>query len=373
MVTKEQLLIEKLQVIYDRALATNIYKPFYIAVFEYVDNFDTNPLLEPVWKALVAEGEKEISKAVELEKQANDEMRKVYKQVKDYVEGNKITDTTVLGELNDFELIEKDLYHSSNGPTRSRHGALSYALMTLAEDTTSDHLPFVRKFGSVTDERRIQNWHFSPSYIKWDEEEHRLDRIKVTKTWYSWDQLFFLYQIYRDYEKVRDEMFEQRKFFNLAGLSEFFQELNDTKDHREDTKRYLRQFDVGTYKTHLQRLHSYTKEMLLSEVTPKGKSALSWEYKNGTLFINGKEAHFRQGFRRELIALLCKNPKTVKKLWEWDEVFEEIDGSEPDISKKNSFYEACKGLSENIASKTGITDFLVYDTNTVKVNPSYTN
>jgi len=67
MVTKEQLLIEKLQVIYDRALATNIYKSFYIAVFEYVDNFDTNPLLEPVWKALVAEGEKEISKAVELE------------------------------------------------------------------------------------------------------------------------------------------------------------------------------------------------------------------------------------------------------------------------------------------------------------------
>ena len=151
----------------------------------------------------------------------------------------------------------------------------------------------------------------------------------------------------------------------------------DTMDYRNDQKIYLKEFNVGEYKIHLQRVHIYAREQLLTaELNQKDNEAGSeWRYytDDGTLTINGSKAKFRKGgFRASLLSVLTKNKANISKRWSWDEIYEKIEGSD-DIGPKEKMkvYEASKGVTEYIATKTGAKEFLIYDTNTVKVNPTH--
>jgi len=78
MVTKRQLLLDRLQAIYDRATSTPSSRTFFLSVFEYIELFDTDPILEQIWKTIVDIGNNDKKELAELEKKAYAEMRQVY-------------------------------------------------------------------------------------------------------------------------------------------------------------------------------------------------------------------------------------------------------------------------------------------------------
>ena len=60
MVTSNDLIIERLQDIYDRAIDANTRRDYFLTLFEYINVYDEEPVLEEVIKSIVTKGKSEI-------------------------------------------------------------------------------------------------------------------------------------------------------------------------------------------------------------------------------------------------------------------------------------------------------------------------
>jgi len=368
MLAQNELIIERLQDIYDRAIKSNTRRNFFIPLFEYITVYDEEPILEKAIKSIVKAGRKEIKKQGILADKALVEMRKVYKEVKSYIEKEKVTNQAAVDNLNQFTAYEEGQLTTSHGPVKGRYGYLSYVLMTLAEDTSVNHLPFVRKYGTITDDHRIKKWNFSQSYEKWEQETAWLDRIKLTRVWYSWDRLVLFYQIYRDYEKMVKTKLDNNQVWDAFNLNGLFGEIKEIiEDKRTDG--YV-EFQEGEFKTHLQRLHSYVKQFLQKlDGSSKLDNKHTYSLTGNILTVDDKEIKLKKDTRKlRLFELITQKPSGVY----FGEIIEEVEGADYDTSKdwKNTYYEVCRGIRNSLA-RVGITDFLIYDYNQAKINKTY--
>ncbi|MCX7997070.1 MAG: hypothetical protein N2691_04975 [Patescibacteria group bacterium] len=379
MVTKRQLLLDRLQAIYDRATSTPSSRTFFLSVFEYIELFDTDPILEQIWKTIVDIGNNDKKELAELEQKAYAEMRQVYQEIRNYCKQNNVTNAHVEDELNEFQAYEEGRLTSSQGPLKSRHGYLSYALMTLTEDESANHLEFCRKYGTINDKRRIAGWHFSPSFKLWEDARAKMDRIQLTKVWFGWDKLVLFYTLYRDYEKMQQGNIDGQKIFDAWNLSILMDEIKIAlEEKRLEQGKTIYEFKHPDYLPYLQRLHMFAREALLTqdEEAREMDEKKRWTYdpSSGVLFLNGKVAQFKKNnLRAKILETMTKSDKAKKKSWSWDELVEEIEGIESPDPKlyKQKIYDAVKKANDYIASQTGITDFLRVDMNTSQINPAY--
>jgi len=136
------------------------------------------------------------------------------------------------------------------------------------------------------------------------------------------------------------------------------------------------------YKTVKDEFEKRKKSFDKKEKKPKTidtanvKLKATYNAPKGKLDIEGKKVKFKKdSFRAKLLELLLKDDESRKKEWSWDEVIDEIQGTEdsPSLRKENKkkFYPACDGLSKHIAQKIGVNDLLLYNKSTVQVNPKY--
>ena len=318
MVTKRQLLLDRLQAIYDRATITPSSRTFFLSVFEYIELFDTDPILEQIWKSIIEIGNSDKKELVELEQKAYAEMRQVYQEIKDYCNQNNITTPHIIDQLNEFEAYEDGRLTSSQGPLKSRHGYLSYALMTLAEDEGSNHLEFCRKYGNINDKRRIAGWHFSPSFKLWEDARAKMDRIQLTKVWYGCEKLALFYSLYRDYEKMQQGNIDNHKIFDVWNLSILMDEIKIAlEEKRLEQGKTIYEFKHPDYLPYLQRLHMFAREVLLTqdEEAKEMDEKRRWTYdpSSGVLFLNGKVAQFKKNnLRAKILETMTKSDKAKK-------------------------------------------------------------
>ena len=104
------------------------------------------------------------------------------------------------------------------------------------------------------------------------------------------------------------------------------------------------------------------------------KTSWSYDPSTGILSINGKPVQFKKNnFRAKVLELLTKNSRNINKKWSWDEIYEAIERkrTEEKLGKEeqDKVYYACEGITEQIATKSGVTEFLLFDTNTARINP----
>ena len=145
------------------------------------------------------------------------------------------------------------------------------------------------------------------------------------------------------------------------------------------------QADIGNF---IKQKETYLTELSLRKVdiqllkNPQEKpqiitsTKVTYDPKKGELDIEGKKIKFKKdSFRAKLLQLLLKDNKSSKKEWSWDEVINEIQGTEgdPSLQKENKkkFYPACDGISKFVAQKTGINDLLIFNKSTAQINPKY--
>lgn len=369
-------LIKKLDAIYQRAIKSPTAKLFFLSLIEYIELYEKNPILEPVWKEIVALGANDLKEIKDLEQKAYKEMRQVYKEVKEFADKNNINLPGVIESLKNFEACEKGTLTSSEGPVKARYGYLTYVLMTIVEAKNPNYLKFCRKYGVISDEYRIQEWYFSPSYNQWEELNQKMSRIQLTKVWYSWDKLVHFYHVYQNYETIQKRNIESNKIWDIWGLSILFKEITDILNERTKPNSQFRYFKHEDYLLHLERVHLFTKEILIGvnkKIEAKQKKQ-NWTYdpKTGVFYINGRVAQLKKNsLRAKILELITKNDKNKRKTWDWNELYETIEKTEVGKEYQNKVYYACKGINEYIASKTGINDFLIVTTKSICINPSY--
>jgi hypothetical protein len=385
MITQERLLLDKLEGIYNRANEANTEKPFFIALYEYLNTIYSNPILLGIKKTLIDIQAKETAQLGKLESQSREEIHRAFKQIVKHAEENKINNETITNYIKDYMDYFEERKNSSNARIIELYRIVYSILLCLMHDKSTDYSPFVSQFGAIKSDgtNRKITWNFSNSFPKWERENDRIERIKLTTTWHSWQQADLFYAIYRDFEAMKDSLLEQNTGMGILGLMLYYGEIEDILNGNKSSRTY---FIFEEYKIHLQKIHSWFKEKLMGGIKsydeliienppiPGNKTnEISWGYDSltGIFSISGKNARFKKNmFRAKVLELLTKNNSNRRKKWEWDEICEKIQG-EIEKDGKGKVYEACKGIVDYIASKTGITEFILFDTNTARINPSF--
>lgn len=379
MVTEIELVLDKLQAIYDRAINANSKKVFFITLFEYVDLFDNQPLLEPVWQSIVELGRSEVKPLQELENQSIQEMQTVYKQVRQYVTDKKLTGERLLSELDDYEALESGRLTTSQGPIRGRHGYLSYSLMLLVEHESKQHLDFCRQFGIIDERGRIQKWTFSPSFNTWEDKRKIMDRIQLTRVWYSWDKLVNFYRYYSEYEEMAEKSLKEHKMWELWGHAMMYREIAEVIEEKQVDEQ-PRYFVYEDLQNHLQRVHFHVREVLMRTSTKLDKkpeketqTRYSYDPNTGRFSLGSKTIRFQvDSMRGQILKVITDDSHSREEPWNYDELHELIQGTD-DMSQKDKMkiYEGVQGITERIAKEFSVSDFLEYDMNTVSISKHF--
>lgn len=138
----------------------------------------------------------------------------------------------------------------------------------------------------------------------------------------------------------------------------------------------IRWSDEGSWKVQFLKL-PITPETLLGNFkgveTPqkqdKLKSALSFNETTSELSVDGHTIKIQGPDQKELLRIIFKDPKELKKEWFFSEIAEQYDFAN-DVNEKK-FYNAAYQLNLKIAQKTPIKDCIITTKQSVQVNPKY--
>ena len=100
------------------------------------------------------------------------------------------------------------------------------------------------------------------------------------------------------------------------------------------------------------------------------KSSLVYDEMLRRVRVNGEWVIISSSRNTRPYYLMSIIAKDFSKIWNYDEIAEEM-SQEYDKNSWKKFYQAAYSINEKVAKKTLIERFLIFDKNTVSVNPDY--
>lgn len=372
------LWIQNLEAIYQQALTARPTKPFFLAVYDYVNYVLTTDTLA------------QLSEVFYVHKKADYETAEQYK--KDLIE---YIDTLIPNleqyKTNDPAELDniKEVLSIKNGTTQvmgDPEGWLSIfgAIERICWDAFRNDAvnePILSIIGvEENDGKKVTKWKALEIHDKYKAELDKMERIKQTRGWHAWEYLRLFYEMFNDYEGMRTDLVTRNRWFEGMNLSYLIEEIKAIM--KNTTYDQMQVFIYDNYITYLHKAHrqlineiaqfeavSKTDEPEVEEKEIKNYYPFNFNDETAMLEINGKLAKFKKDTRKlALLKLLIKKPKGIY----YDEAVDELEGAVTDeaMNTKNIYYEACRGIEISLA-KVGITDFLHYDYNQAKINPIY--
>lgn len=367
------LVMNKLQAIAERADKYTSAQSLILAIYEFVEVFDANPMLDPLQKSIVAVGTTEKAPIIRLAKEAIKEMRGVCKQVKSYAEEHRLLSSQFTGlwdAIQEFEAYDKNQIESTSGPIIGRHYALKEALFFIA--SSGDHRKFVSNFASLNSRGEITCFTFAPSFEAYETSRQELERIQVTRPWYSWERLAHIYLTFKDSEKNAKRAMAKNLLWSSQALNKRYQAICAVMNGNCSSETLIEaDFGVDEYKRHVQRIFDYVQEFLIvADVADDCHSKVQWTYdaSSGKFYNNNNVSTFIKNRNPAgVLSTLTEDQKTKKNLWWYKELYEKVVGTPPEKEQELRMYEACKQIND----RCGLPDFLLFDTSSVHINPKY--
>lgn len=385
------MLKKRLQRIYDLALASDNEKHFFLWLYDYVRVFDREDEMKGFSEVVDQDRQNDFGRIHELEPLAIKEIDKAYKQVAKYVKEKKIEHPVIKKELGEYELAKKGDYSSSRGHLEDLYDKLSYVLMTMVEDGTEGDLKFAQKFGTVSDERRITEWTFSPSYTEYELLKDGLKKIQETRLWYAWNKITLAFRTIDDYKHdVVKELLGAKRHFEAMNWSGLYTEMMGIIDERNNQSSHVYEFKSKDYRYFLAKVNVAAEAFVqngdsaTSSVHKKvdviGKSPVTpifWEIRitkvDAVVIIQRQPFSFALADRpgQVLKYLATSNEDVVS----WDAVYEAISGSEPSKDNyselKEKIYWAVQAVNDRVFNELKISNFIKYRSGQLCFNEDY--
>jgi len=266
MTNETKALLDRLQSIHDRALPLETPKSFFIILDEYLEIFISDSRLEFIRKDLADDMKEAFTQANELGEKAIKEMQEAQEKIKNHVQKTNLELPAITYSLNSFESYLNDANIVLDEKLKNMHSCLARILFHIREQRNNVHEKFLEEMEENENIDGEFCYSFTPNYVAWKKERSVIDMYKLTKPWYSWDELQFFFHVKHDFPQTQQRQFKEGKIASALGLSDIIlNELQETKSYKLDVKRYLKAFDVPTYKDHLQRIHEYAKYNLSTQ------------------------------------------------------------------------------------------------------------
>lgn len=369
----------KLDTVYTRALRAKTDSVFFKSIYDYIETFDSEPSLVRVNKTILEIAQKEILPLNILEEKTLSEISKAYELVDAYVQKEHIQNNQILHHLKQVKSVSTGETIASNGKTKSMYGDLTYTLMLIVEYEDPKHLSFCKKFGEITEERRILNWNkLSPTYREWEEKSQIHQRLSETSLETAWNEIAGFHNWYRDFETVQEQLYKERKFWELQYASEKFRviqaAITGTKLDNPSDIEVLR----SDYERYLDIVHSFIKESLsIDHYTNTHNSIIcNYDGKTGLFTINKKNIEFDpSSIRGSILDKFLKSKTSRTKSLYWEDLYDIFGGIDTGAitpeQKRHKVYYAIDGINSRIATEYLIEDFFEYHSGNVALNPKF--
>lgn len=391
MIDRLEMLKKRLQRIYDLAIAADNEKHFFLWLYDYVRVFEREDEMEGFFEVVKQDRENDFGRIHELEPLAIKEIDKVYKQVTKYVADHKITNEVIKKELGEYEMAKKGEYSSSRGHLEDLYDKLSYALMTMAEDGTVEDLKFAQGFGKVSDERRIVEWTFSPSYTEYDMLKDGLKKIQETRLWYSWDKITLAFRTIDDYKhEVVKELLDTKRHFEAVNWSGLHTEMMGIIDEKNNRTSRAYEFISKDYRYYLAKVQTNSLDFVQnSPLVAQRKSEtqsvgtvtapleVKWSLSKDENWVNLVVNTKRYSYRRDLdyagILLAALDDSEDGCVICEDIYGKMVDAVNPEVKyPKRVPYDAGRALNTKLYNDLGVGEFLIPKLYDVRFNDRYT-
>ena len=378
---------------YDLAIAAECEKSFFLYLYNFVRSLDLHSEINGIFSEIKAERDREYLEVNKLAKIAKKEISKMHILLQDYIVKTENKHPVILNDLSEYNMVLAGEYLSSSGQLTDLYSKTWYPLMILVEEGSADDLAFASKFGDVNKDRRINSWTFSPSYLKRSQLLDGLKIIQEARSWYCWDKIYWAYKAVDDFDnKLSIQLTKEGRLFeamNWSGLrQEMRQIISGVKSGNDKPYEFLSKdykYYLSVFFAHVGSVLDHDK--LISESKWKGPKTfddynllsghLQWSSNESnvsiSIIIADKTVVFDLAEHTgKTLSYLLKNQKRAVS---WSEIYREWTGDEPSEGShadlKMKIYHNIRAIVKQIASKTGLIDFLIYKSGDVSLNPDY--
>lgn len=302
---------------------------------EFIEKIEIWPSLTTVITSLEPKRIATKNNLLALEKKAQKEIAKTYKQLTRTCKTKQIDIPQSIIDAYDQKIV------SSSGYTGSRFDAVRNLLFLLND---RGEISSIKKLAIFSHTEGIYKCTFSPSYVKWHEEK---DNEKKT-AWYSFNQLIYLKNtpsrllFIEDYPLEDDDRYATLQHYGAIML---LMEPNET---------------MQKYKVCVKILHEY----MVSSLLGKEKAPNSYDKNKGILIHNGTKILFKPAqLRGKTLTLLYPKGKQCTKAIPFDEIYDKAIKSEADpcwdnlditqrTKIKKQIFEIYEGINDRVSKKT---------------------
>lgn len=380
--------LNSFKAIFDSANSVNIPKIFFPLLYQFIKLLLQNTDLQASLKKITKEGKKIFAIVQKAERDALNELKSHEKTIRKYVTNNNVTNPLVLQALDAFQDQLKN--------TTTLHIliiSLEHALYDLVNDDISDHSAFTQTFGKIkqiNDDKSIDRAEAFPKFDAWNERVAYLAQEKQTATWYSLNQLLVFYQQYNweAYDNLIKEL--QRDGKDIVQLQKEHNALTQYAYFNIPTPLFP---TIEEYKNYMLQIYLYLQnESHVTTTAPEQPKITDWSYdiskrkflhanlpatfRKFKLLEKDKKKRRHYGLPSEILTRITPEKNKRKKSWKCLQLFEDIIGTAPEQTNDQilqAMFDACEQINSQIHEKCGLKNFLLYDTDSVRINPRYLN
>jgi hypothetical protein len=281
-------------------------------------------------------------------------------------------------DMNEFRVYEQSKLIGSGGLLANLFDAISNELSFLLSENPTQNLDFVKQFADVNENGHIICLKIALTIDEWDCEKHELKRIQTKTFWHSWHQLKHACDIWNNFKNRRREALAKNDHLTDWHVWNTFKKIEGITIGKQP--KYMQEL-----KYHLEKVHLHIAEASLPEPISKNLTRTyeqtsrleSYDAASGGLRVGQYTIKFvRPNSKcREILKILTKNPSVKLS---WDAIYEKIQKTDPPKGHKakrckrslyHSYEHICKEASKQTQGK--ITDLLLYNMNSVRINPDY--
>lgn len=398
-ITPATLLVDRITSIYERTKTAKNPSVFFKNLYEYTNEYFREDLLVSIVGAINELGNSETAKLKRLEEQAYQEIDTTFQELLVYCEKLKVESAMVAEAIKDYRGHKEGRIESSDGQLSGCMSEVEDILRGLSYTKEPAHVEVIKRYAVFTDDKEhLKRFTFAPSYDDYMLEKKKLDRLKETTVWFSWDKLYTFYRLYTDHEAVYKSFAGKGKLLTALSSGMLADELSAILTRPNDPTRYIREFEVDTYKDYLDRVHQFAKELLYKfeeykkaeeskpkpqklETPAKKQSAdtqttNTWYFDSATNILTVADETIKlqnNSNRSELFKILSKSKKNATQVWESVEMYELLYGTESTEYQKMKYkiYYLCRDLNAHIANKISKQNFFIYSMTSMRVNPVF--
>ncbi|MFH1831752.1 MAG: hypothetical protein ABH827_03010 [bacterium] len=366
--------LNNLEAIYKRLITIDDPDVFATVLNEFYIELITVSSLEQMTLEIQQKHELLVSTLQKPKKDALEEMEKRFVEIKDFVKKENITNVLFLETLAKFQ----DPSEYESGLVWNKFIAMNMIMITLYMIPKGKTCIYAMKPAEMKTEAESDIESFKtecslPQYWTWHEKKLALystNEIREGESLKKIEDFFNCYSV-TQYEKHRKEKIKKGQ--NTKLLHKCYQSFSVgkfsgiPKSYYDTEFEAPRSFLVQEFKQHAGRVFGAIQKIL------QPKNTIEFHRSSGKFKYNNEEIKFKlETPSWTILDLLItssgpKKNKILKSETARSEILKKYDQSkdDPDI------YEICRAINKRIANSFGLTNFLIFENETIRINPSY--